>query len=105
MNLLQRKLQRLQNYNYSQNNAYFITICTQNRLPLFGRIENSNLILNNAGLMVSNKFEEISGFYPDIIIDKFIVMPNHLHAIMLAAAGRAYSSPGRTDSQRYCTQE
>ena len=33
--------------------------------------------------MVFNKFEEISGFYPDIIIDKFIVMPNHLHAIML----------------------
>ena len=83
MNLPQRKLQRLLNYNYSQNNAYFITICTQNRLPLFGRIENSNLILNNAGLMVFNKFEEISGFYPDIIIDKFIVMPNHLHAIML----------------------
>jgi len=49
MNLPQRKLQRLLNYNYSQNNAYFITICTQNRLPLFGRIENSNLILNNAG--------------------------------------------------------
>ncbi len=83
MNLPQRKLQRLQNYNYSQNNAYFITICTQNRLPLFGRIANSNLILNNAGLMVLNKFEEISGFYPDIFIDKFIVMPNHLHAIML----------------------
>ncbi|MCK9314394.1 MAG: transposase [Methanocorpusculum sp.] len=83
MKLPQRKFQRLKNYNYSQNNAYFITICTQNRLPLFGKIENSNLILNNAGLMVFNKFEEISEFYPDIIIDKFIVMPNHLHAIML----------------------
>jgi REP element-mobilizing transposase RayT len=37
--------------------------------------------------MVFNKFEEISGFYPDIIIDKFIVMPNHLHAIMLIQHG------------------
>ena len=99
MNLPQRKLQRLQNYNYSQNNAYFITICTQNRLPLLGRIENSNLILNNAGLMVFNKFEEISDFYPDIIIDKFIVMPNHLHAIMLIQHAGTAQGPFPTLSE------
>jgi REP element-mobilizing transposase RayT len=52
-------------------------------LRLLGKIENSNLILKNAGLMVFNKFEEISRFYPDIIIDKLVVMPNHLHAIIL----------------------
>ena len=83
MNLSQRKLQRLRNYDYSQNGAYFITLCIQNRLPLLGKIENSVLILNSAGEMVFDKFAEISGFYPDIIVDKFIVMPNHLHAIML----------------------
>ena len=68
MNLPQRKLQRLRNYDYSQNGAYFITLCIQNRLPLLGKIENSVLILNSAGVMV---------------FDKFIVMPNHLHAIMM----------------------
>jgi REP element-mobilizing transposase RayT len=83
MDLPQRKLQRLTNYNYSQNGAYFLTICTQNRLPLFGAIENDNMILNSAGKMVFEKFFEISEFYQDIIIDKFTVMPNHLHAIMI----------------------
>ena len=83
MNLPQRKLQRLRNYDYSQNGAYFITLCIQNRLPLLGKIENSVLILNSAGVMVFDKFAEISRFYPNIIVDKFIVMPNHLHAIMM----------------------
>ena len=41
------------------------------------------MVLNNAGKMVFEKFSEISKFYPDIIIDKFIVMSNHLHAILL----------------------
>lgn len=56
-------------------------------MPLFGTIENSILVLNNAGVMVFDKFAEISGFYPDIIVDKFIVMPNHLHAIMIIQNG------------------
>ena len=83
LDLPQRKLQRLKNYDYSQNGAYFITTCTHNREHLFGRIDNYKIILNNAGKMVFEKFSEISEFYPDIIIDKFIVLPNHLHAILL----------------------
>lgn len=77
-----RKLQRLKNYDYSNNNAYFITICTQNRLQLFGKIEGSKLSLNDAGMMVFNKLLEIKDFYDDILVDKFIVMPNHLHAVL-----------------------
>lgn len=83
MTFFQRKLQRLKDYDYSQNGAYFITICTQGKLPLFGTIENNTLILNSAGVMVYEKFSEISKAYSDIIVDKFIVMPNHLHAIII----------------------
>lgn len=54
---------------------------------MFGTIENGILVLNNAGVMVFDKFAEISGFYPDIIVGKFIVMPNHLHAIMIIQNG------------------
>lgn len=82
MHLPQRKLQRLKNYDYSQNGAYFITLCTQDRLCLFATIKNGKLILNNAGKMVYDKFIEIPNIYPGIEIDNFIVMPNHLHAIM-----------------------
>jgi len=83
MDLPQRKLQRLRNYNYAQNGMYFVTLCTQNRLNLFGQIENGDLVLNDAGKMVFHKFEQIPQVYPDIAIDKFIVMPNHLHAILM----------------------
>ena len=83
LDLPQRKSQRLKNYDYSQNGVYFITICTNNRVHLFGQIDSGKFILNNAGKMVFDKFLELSEFYPDIIIDKFIVMPNHIHTILL----------------------
>jgi putative transposase len=83
LNLPQRKLQRLKDYDYSQNGTCFITICTHNRENLFGRIDNGKLILNNAGKIVYDKFSEISKFYPGINVDKYIIMPNHLHAILL----------------------
>lgn len=92
----QRKLQRLKNYNYSQNNAYFVTICTHNRMHLFGRIDDEKLILINAGKLIYDKFSEISVFYPDIIVDKFIVMPNHLHVILLIQINKMTLRQGGT---------
>ena len=94
LDLPQRKLQRLKNYDYSQNGAYFITTCTHNREHLFGRLDNGKMVLNNAGKMVFEKFSEISKFYPDIIIDKFIVMSNHLHAILLIQHTKTGSNNG-----------
>jgi putative transposase len=83
MDIQNRKLNRLKNYDYTQNGAYFITICTYNRVNLFGEIDKGKLILNNVGKMVYKKFSEIPEFYPNISTDKFIVMPNHLHAILI----------------------
>ena len=83
MKLPERKKLRLKNYDYGQNGAYFVTICSQNRLCLFGKIQNKEMILNHAGTMVYNKFNEIAKYYPGIQIDKFVVMPNHIHAIMV----------------------
>ena len=83
LNLPQRKLQRFKNYDYSSNGAYFITICTQNRINLFGEIENGIIMLNSFGEIAYDKFSEISQNYPYIKIDKFVIMPNHIHAIMV----------------------
>ena len=52
------------------------------------------MVLNNADKMVFEKFSEISKFYPDIIIDKFIVMSNHLHAILLIQHTETESNNG-----------
>jgi REP element-mobilizing transposase RayT len=82
LDLDKRKSQRLKDYDYSQNGGYFITICTHDRICLLGLIDNGNLNMNNAGKMIFDKFSDIPEFYPHVYIDKFIVMPNHLHAIM-----------------------
>ena len=82
MELPKRKLQRLAGYDYSQCGTYFITICTQNKRCLFGRYWNNEITLNDAGKMVSEKFAEVSEYYSDIKVEKYVVMPNHLHGLL-----------------------
>ena len=73
---------RLRNYDYSQSGAYFVTICTQDRVSLFGEIEEDTLHLNAAGRMVHSVWTDLPSRYPGVEIDAFIVMPNHVHGIV-----------------------
>jgi REP element-mobilizing transposase RayT len=79
---LNRRSIRLKGYDYSQAGAYFVTICTQNRLHLFGEITNDEIVLNEAGMMVEKWWNELKNKYPDIELDEFVVMPNHFHGIL-----------------------
>ncbi|MGD9993345.1 MAG: transposase [Salinivirgaceae bacterium] len=73
---------RLKGYDYSQAGLYFITICTQNRSCLFGKIENGEMILNDAGIMVKKWYYELENKYPDKRCHEMVVMPNHFHCII-----------------------
>jgi REP element-mobilizing transposase RayT len=77
-----RRSIRLKGFDYSQNGAYFITICTQNRNYLFGEIANGEMQLNNAGQMIVKWCAELCSKFADIELHTFIVMPNHFHAII-----------------------
>jgi len=77
-----RRSIRLRGYDYSQNGMYFVTICTQDRLRLFGDIANGEMKLNDAGHMVRATWDEIPAHYSGIEIDQFTVMPNHIHGII-----------------------
>jgi len=77
-----RRSIRLKGYDYSQTGLYFITICTQNRLCLFGEIENGEMILNNAGIMIEHQWQELIYHFDNIKLHEFIVMPNHFHGII-----------------------
>lgn len=79
--LPKRKKQRLMGYNYSQNGAYFITICTQDRLPLFGELIHGIVVLNHAGLMVEQRLINVT--QDTVSVEKYCIMPNHIHAIFL----------------------
>lgn len=76
-----RRSIRLRGYDYSQNGAYFITVCVHNRECLLGEIENEEIMLNNVGEMVQNEWKKIPERFPSVVLDVFVVMPNHFHGI------------------------
>ena len=78
-----RRSIRFQGYDYSQAGAYFITICTQNRECMFGEIVDRKMVLNHAGNMIQTVWDEIPIHYAGIETDEFVVMPNHIHGIII----------------------
>jgi putative transposase len=79
----QRRSPRLQGYDYGQNGAYFVTICTQNRECLFGKVVGDQIHLNDAGMMLSNWWEKLPGNFSNTELDFYTVMPNHFHGIIV----------------------
>ena len=80
--LPQRKSIRLKGYDYSQAGLYFITICCQNKVHLFGNVINKQMILNDAGKMIEKWFNELQNKFPDVKCHEMVVMPNHIHFII-----------------------
>jgi len=74
---------RCQNWDYSTNAAYFITICTKNREHHFGRIENGKMYLSHVGVLADVFWHEIKNHAKNVEFDSFVVMPNHIHGILI----------------------
>jgi len=82
MNFHRRSL-RLANYDYSKAGMYYVTICINQHLCLFGKIVDQKLQLNDAGKMIAKSFIEITKYYCGFNVDSFIVMPDHFHGIII----------------------
>ena len=78
-----RRSIRLRGYDYSQKGIYFVTVCTQNREHLFGKIEKGVMQMNDAGQMVEFTWADLPNHNPHIVLDEFVVMPDHVHGIIL----------------------
>lgn len=74
---------RLQKYDYSQPGYYFITVCAKDKVEYFGKVENGKMIPNEIGKIVERIWNLIPESYPCVALDNFIVMPNHLHGIII----------------------
>jgi len=78
---------RLQNWDYGNNGAYFITICTKNRKHFFGEIVDTvsepEMQLNEIGKLAEQFWVEIPIRFPFIELGNFVVMPNHVHGILI----------------------
>lgn len=73
---------RYPGYDYSQPGHYFITICTKERECIFGEIKNGIIGLSDIGIIVQNEWLNTSKLRQNIILDEFIIMPNHIHGII-----------------------
>ncbi len=82
-----RRSLRLKGYDYAQPGYYYITICAQNRECLFGDITNSHMHLNDPGKIINRIWKEIPQFYKGIGIDEYVIMPNHIHGIIIIENG------------------
>jgi putative transposase len=70
-------------WDYTLPAWYFVTICTRNRRIHFGRVANGTVHLSPAGMYVAACWQEIPTHHPNVTIDEFIVMPNHVHGIVV----------------------
>ena len=88
MELPKRKQNRLAEYDYSTPNAYFITVCTENRRNLFWKDAREiadcpeNVPLTSLGMIVRQCIHDIPGHYPTITVDHAVIMPNHIHLLL-----------------------
>ncbi|MFI5252015.1 MAG: transposase [Bacteroidota bacterium] len=78
-----RRSIRLKGYDYSQEGGYFITICTHHKNDFFGTIENSEMRYSPIGKIAGKFWNNISKYNNEIELDEFIVMPNHVHGIII----------------------
>ena len=98
MELPKRKPTRLKNYDYSMPGAYFITICVANRKPILWNVGAATCRpnLSKIGNIVETAISQIPEHYPMISVDKYCVMPDHIHMILSINAdenGRQVAAP------------
>ena len=97
MILKNRRSIRLKEYDYSEPGEYFVTICTEGRSHLFGYIDSDAMHENELGKVVRICWQEMPEHYPHVELDEFVVMPNHVHGIVLISGddtvGAIHESP------------
>lgn len=104
-----RRSIRLKGYDYLQPGAYYVTIVVWQRECLFGEVVNGKMKLNEHGLVAKQQLEKLPKRFPNIELGAFIIMPNHIHVIVIIINGRGTAenlkNPDGEPSRRAPTQE
>jgi len=96
-----RKQIRLTGYDYSLPGYYFVTVCTQERKNILGKIVNEEMKLNKYGEIVNKVIQFLSRQYPSVNLDIYQIMPNHIHMIIvIAPVGAIHESPDIIDNNK-----
>ena len=73
---------RLKDWDYGSNAPYFVTICTDNKICYFGNVKEGKMYLSDLGQLANKYWLEIENKFPFVVLDHFVVMPNHVHGII-----------------------
>jgi len=92
-----RQSTRLKGYDYSQQGLYFITIITQGRINLFGNLNAGKMELNEFGQIVNDEWLKTPEIRLNVILDVFVIMPNHFHGIIGITQPDGATNVGATD--------
>jgi putative transposase len=82
---------RLKNWDYGNNGAYFITICTKEMMHFFGEVTSKNMNLNSIGELAEENWVAIVKQFPYVELGSFQIMPNHMHGILIINKGHESS--------------
>jgi len=99
----QRRSIRLKDYDYSSAGAYFVTICTHDKECWLGDLVNSEMVLSEIGQIAKALWLEIPQHFENVILDDFIIMPNHVHGIVLNTDSRGVQLNAPTKTNYYST--
>ena len=91
-----RRSIRLQTYDYADEGAYFVTLCTAHRECLFGEVVNGEMHLSDVGKIVLEEWTQTAIIRPNVELDAFVIMPNHVHGIIVITKRRG-DPVGRPD--------
>ena len=78
----------MKGYDYSQAGAYYVTIVTWQREFLFGEVVNKEMVLSKFGLVAKQQWEKLPKRFPNIELGAYMIMPNHMHGIIVITDGR-----------------
>ncbi len=96
-----RKPNRLKEHNYNLQGYYYITICTKNRLDFFGKISNNIMHLSQIGKIANKFWDEIPEHFKYVELDEFIIMPDHIHGIIILKDSTRNKDVGTADLRSF----
>ena len=98
--LPERKPQRFNEFDYNTPAWYYLTMCTDDKKHLFGKVVNGSMLLNDFGKIVDNCWNEIPKHFANVQLDYYVIMPNHIHGIIILDVGDANCASRKSDEDR-----
>ncbi|MCA9834916.1 MAG: transposase [Thermomicrobiales bacterium] len=92
---------RYPDYDYAQPGGVFVTFCTHNRQHLFGSIQNDEMFLSAAGLILARRWMQIPDRFNGVMLDDFAIMPDHMHGILWIGTQGHGDNPSSSEVVRW----